>query len=132
MLFTPAKAIDLIKENKKVAIIGLSPKDDRPSYHVGEFLIGHGLEITPVHPVHEEILGLKAVKNLSQLAPGQVDWIDIFLNPKRLMDLLPEILRLQPKLVWCQIGVVDEEFNSAILDAGINLIFNHCPKIEWS
>ena len=121
-----------IKENKKVAILGLSPKDDRPSYHVGQFLMGHGFTVTPVHPMHEEILGMKAIKSLSELEPDQVDWLDLFLNPKRLTELLPEILRLKPKLVWCQLSVVNEEFNSALLDAGINLIFDHCPKIEWN
>ena len=129
---TTVEALEIIKNNKKVAIIGLSPKNDRPSYHVGEFLMGLDFQITPVHPMHEEILGNKAIKSLEELTPGQVDWIDIFLNPTRLMPLVDEIVRLQPKLVWCQIGVVNEEFNQTLEAAGIAVIADHCPKIEWS
>ncbi|OGH04424.1 MAG: hypothetical protein A2600_03980 [Candidatus Lambdaproteobacteria bacterium RIFOXYD1_FULL_56_27] len=131
-MLTPAQATALIKSHPKVAIVGLSPKDDRPSYHVGQFLARNGFQITPIHPAHDEILGFPAKKSLTELAPGEVDWVDLFLNPSRLMDLLPELKRLRPKLVWCQLGVVDEAFNAALDEAKIPYIADRCPKIEWS
>ncbi|MDT8445413.1 MAG: CoA-binding protein [bacterium] len=131
-MISASEALTLIKANPKVAIVGLSPKEDRPSYHVGQFLAGHDFKITPIHPAHPEIMGFAAKASLAELSPGEVDWIDLFLNPDRLMDLVDEIKRLKPKLVWCQIGVVNEEFNALIEGAGIPLIANVCPKIEWS
>lgn len=132
MSVTPEEALKIIKENRNVAIVGLSPKEDRPSHTVGLFLKDKGFNITPVAPFHKEILGLPVLENLSYLKPGDVDWIDMFVNPKRLMEHVDEIIRLKPKLVWCQIGVVNEEFNQRLADAGIPYIANLCPKIELS
>jgi len=131
MSISGKEALEYIQAHKKVAVVGLSPKVDRPSYRVGNFMQELGFEITPIHPAHSEILGCAAKASLADLQPGEVDWIDLFVNPTRLMDLLPEILRLKPGLVWCQLGVVDAEFNHAVEKAGISLIFDHCPKIEW-
>ncbi len=132
MTLSGKEALSFIQTHKKVAIVGLSANQDRPSFQIGRFLQGQGFQITPINPTGGEILGIRAKASLAELAPGEVDWIDLFLNPTRLPDLLPEILRLQPKLLWCQLGVVNEEFNQAIEQAGIPLIFDHCPKIEWN
>jgi len=125
------EAVAVINQNKKVAIVGLSPKEDRPSFIVGNFMKNQGFEITSVNPgPFEEIIGLKNHRSLAELNPGDVDWIDLFVNPTRLMGLLDEILRLKPKLVWCQLSVINEEFNAELDKAGIPYIANACPKIE--
>lgn len=124
-------AVKFIRNNKRVAIVGLSPESDRPSFQVGSFLQENGFDIIPVTPKpYDEILGEAVVKDLDQLNLGDVDWIDIFLNPKRLMNILPAIKRLSPGLVWCQIGVVDRAFNQELDAAGIPYIADLCPKIE--
>ncbi len=125
------EALDIIRKNKTVAVLGLSPKTDRPSYKVGSFLFEKSFKIIPVNPAYDEILGQTGVKNLSELEPGSVDWLDLFVNPVRLMDLVGDIVRLSPKLVWCQIGVVNEDFNQALENAKIPYIADVCPKIEW-
>jgi len=131
-MISSANAVQFIKSNPKVAIVGLSPKTDRPSFHVGSFLSSHGFKITPINPNADEILGFASKSSLADLSPGDVDWIDIFLNPARLMGILPDILRLRPKLVWCQIGVVNEEFRQRLEQEGIQFIEDKCPAIEWS
>lgn len=131
-MLNAAEALDIIYNNKSVAIVGLSPKVDRPSYKVGKFLQEKGFAVTPVNPGHSEILGQSSIPSLSELKPGSIDWIDLFVNPTRLMPLLDEIIRIAPKLVWCQIGVVDDEFNQKLEDAGIRYIADKCPKIEWN
>ena len=125
------QALDYIKQNKKVAIVGLSPKEDRPSYRVAKFLIEKGCEIIPVNPVYEEILGKPCVKKLSDLKPGDVDWIDMFVNSQRLMNFVEDIINLKPGLVWCQIGVVNEDFNKLLENSNIQYIADVCPKMEW-
>lgn len=131
-MLTVSEAMNFVKNNKKVAIVGLSPKQDRPSFQVAQFLISKGFEVTPINPGYDEILGIPCLKDLSALTPGQVDWIDLFVSPQRLMGLLPEIQTLKPKLVWCQIGVVDKEFNQALESSHIPYIADVCPKQEWS
>lgn len=125
------QALKIIKKNKNVAIVGLSPKEDRPSNRVGRFLLEKGFEITPVNPFFKTILERPVAKTLSDLEPGEVDWIDLFVGPKRLPELIDDILRLSPKLVWCQIGVVNDEFNKEMETADIPYIADVCPKIEW-
>ena len=126
------QALEIINQNKKVAIVGLSPKEDRPSNQVARYLIEHGFDIVPINPAYKEILGKPCVKNLSELAAGDVDWIDMFVAPQRLMGFADDAVRLSPKLVWCQIGVVNEEFNKKLEEANIPYIANLCPKIELS
>jgi hypothetical protein len=125
------QALDFIRQNKKVAIVGLSPKEDRPSYRVAKFLIDKGFDIIPINPGYQAILGKPCLKQLTDLAPGAVDWVDLFVNPKRLMDLATGITTLSPKLVWCQIGVVNHQFNQSLEKAGIPYIADVCPKMEW-
>ncbi|MCP4294770.1 MAG: CoA-binding protein, partial [Proteobacteria bacterium] len=64
--------------------------------------------------------------------PGEVDWIELFLNPTRLMPLVDEIIRLSPKLVWCQLGVINEEFNQKMKEANIPYIVDYCPRRDWN
>lgn len=129
MLNVP-QALEIIENNRTVAVVGLSPKEDRPSFRVAKYLLDHGFAIIPVTPGHKEILGQPCFKNLSELEPGQADWIDMFIHPKRLPDFQEEIIRLSPKLVWCQIGVVNNEFNREIEKNNIPLIADVCPKLE--
>lgn len=123
-------ALDIINANRKVAIVGLSPKEDRPSYRVAKFMMENGFEITPITPVYKEILGIPCRKNLGELSPNDVDWIDFFVNPAKLMDFSADVLQLKPKLVWCQIGIVNDLFNQELLNANIPYIADVCPKIE--
>lgn len=129
-MLTAEEATNFIMENKNVAIVGLSPKEDRPSYRVGKFLQENDFKITPVNPVYREILGETSLKSLSFLEKNQVDWIDLFVNPQKLMEFVDEIIRLSPKLVWCQLGVVNDHFNKKLEEAGIPYIADRCPKIE--
>ncbi len=131
MLLDVDTALNFIKENTRVAVVGLSPKADRPSNLIGRFLIDKGFSIIPINPGHDEILGQKCKKNLAELNPDEVDWIDLFVNPARLGDLVEEIVRLSPKLVWCQIGIVNEDFNRRLEKENISYIADVCPKQVW-
>ena len=125
------QAVDFVNQHKKVAIVGLSPNEERASYRVGNFLKERGFDIIPVNPgLHEEIIGLKNRRSLENIAEGEVEWIDVFLNPGRLMGIIDEVIRIKPKMVWCQIGVINEEFNKRLEAAGIDYITDVCPKIE--
>ncbi|MGK0289408.1 MAG: putative CoA-binding protein [bacterium] len=129
-MITTEEAVEIIQNHPKVAIVGLSPKEERPSYRVGKFLQQENYKITPINPIHKEILGETSIASLQEIQPNQIDWIDLFVNPAKLMSFVDEIIRIQPKLVWCQIGVVSEEFEEKIAQAEIPIIMDVCPKIE--
>ncbi len=129
-MLTVEQALEVINHNKRVAIVGLSPKEDRPSHRVAKFLIDRGFQIVPVTPIHDEILGIPCKKSLSEIGNGEVDWVDFFVNPTKLKEFTSDLVDLSPKLVWCQIGVVDEEFNSQLAGKGIPYIADVCPKME--
>lgn len=124
------EALKIIEREKRVAVVGLSPKTDRPSYRVGKFLQDRGYKIIPVNPFYKEILGEKSVSKLSDLTPGSVGWVDMFVNPNRLMEFTDEIIELKPVLVWCQIGVVSVEFEREVEAAGIKVVMDRCPAID--
>ena len=125
------QALEIIRQHKRVAIVGLSPKPDRPSYRVGQFLLEKGFEIYPVNPGQKEILGRPCVPSLLDLDPEVIDWVDFFVGPGRLPDFANDVIRLSPKLVWCQLGVVNDDFNQRLENAQIPFIADVCPKIEW-
>jgi len=131
MLLTVAQALAIIQNNHRVAVVGLSQKEDRPSFRVAKFLLEKGFTVVPVNPSQQQILGRTCVAALKDLNPGDVDWIDFFVGPNRLPGFAEDVVRLSPKLVWCQIGVVNEAFNRTLANAGIPYIADVCPKIEW-
>jgi uncharacterized protein len=131
MLLSVNEALEIIRHHRRVAVVGLSPNQNRPSHKVAEFLIEKGFDILPVNPGHQTILGKPCVDGLADLEPEQVDWIDLFVSSQRLADLANDIIRLSPMLVWCQIGVVNEAFNRRMQNAQIPYIIDVCPKIEW-
>lgn len=125
------EALEIIRYNKRVAIVGLSPRPDRPSFQVAQFLLQKGFSIIPVNPGHKKILDRTGVPSLAELEPDDVDWVDFFVGPGRLPDFANDIIRLSPKLVWCQIGVVNPRFNQRLENARIPFIADVCPKMEW-
>lgn len=124
-------ALEIIRHHPRVAVVGISPKTDRPSHRVARFLLEQGFEIIPINPVQKRILNKPCVGSLSELNANDVDWLDFFVAPGRLMGFAENVIRLSPKLVWCQIGVVSEAFNRKLAAAGIPYIADVCPKMEW-
>ncbi len=125
--------VGLLERVKSIAIVGASPKPARPAHQVQAFLQERGYEVFPVNPGQAggEILGRPAYARLAEL-PRPVDMIDVFRNPAQVPKLVEEILALpwKPKLIWMQLGVVNEEAAATARNAGIAVVMNRCPKIE--
>lgn len=121
----------IITHSKTVAVVGISKKEDRDSYRVAAYLKNHGYAVIPVNPQADEILGEKCYASLADI-PFAVDVVDVFRNPSVLPALADEIvaLKLRPKAVWFQLGVVNNGAAQEIADAGIDVVQNLCIKIE--
>src|SRR5215831_15074406 len=119
---------------KTIAMVGLSPKDNRPSYFAFKYLLERGYRMIPVNPGQAggEILGQKVYAKLADI-PEPVDMVDIFRASKYAMGIVNEALALKPRpqVIWMQLGVRDDEAAKLAEDAGLKVVMNRCPKIEY-
>ncbi|MDY0131501.1 MAG: CoA-binding protein [Desulforegulaceae bacterium] len=120
---------EILKNSKKIAVLGISPKKERDSFQVSKFLIENGYEIFPVRPGGGEIHGLKVYENLDSL-DEKIDILDVFRNSDKVLGHLEEALRLKPKVFWMQLGVENQEAAKVLIENGINVIMDRCTKIE--
>lgn len=132
-----AETIRQIRDNTRtIAVVGLSPKQDRPSWGVARFLQVRGYRIVPVNPGHagEEILGEKVYADLASIpADAGVDMVDIFRRSDAVPGIVDEALRVLPdlKTIWMQLGVEHPQAAATAEAAGITVVQNRCPKIEF-
>ena len=117
-----------------VAVVGASPKDVRPSYFVLRYLISKGYEVYPVNPGHagREILGRPTFASLADI-PVPIDMVDIFRSSEAAAGIVDEALALDPlpKVIWMQLGVRNDEAAAKAEAAGLTVVMNRCPKIEY-
>lgn len=119
---------------KTIAMVGISPKDNRPSYFAFKYLLERGYRMIPINPgqAGKEILGQKVYAKLSEI-PEPVDMIDIFRASAHALPVVEEALTMHPKpqVVWMQLGVRNDEAAAKAEAAGIKVVMNRCPKIEY-
>jgi uncharacterized protein len=119
---------------KTIAMVGISPKDNRPSYFAFKYLQERGYRMIPVNPGQEgkDILGQKVYAKLSDI-PDPVDMVDIFRASKFALPVVQEVLSLKPKpsVIWMQLTVRNDEAAALAEAAGLKVVMNRCPKIEY-
>ncbi|MBI3752515.1 MAG: CoA-binding protein [Deltaproteobacteria bacterium] len=114
---------------KRIAVVGLSPKKDRPSYRVAEYLIAKDFEVIPVNPNCSEVLGRKCYKNLLDI-PGKIDVVDIFRRPEEVVAIAKDAAKIRAKAIWMQEGIVNEEAASIAREAGMDVVMDRCMLKE--
>ncbi len=119
---------------KSIAMVGASPVDVRPSYFAFKYLVQRGYDMIPVNPGHvgKSLLGRPFVASLSDIGRA-IDMVDIFRNSSHIMPVVEEALKLpaSPKVIWMQLGARDDAAAAKAEAAGIKVVMNRCPKIEW-
>ena len=119
----------ILKEGRTVAVVGLSPKPDRPSYVVARYLQAQGYRIIPVNPNTQEILGEKAYPTLLSI-PEKVDIVDIFRRPEEVPPVVEEAIKIGARVVWMQEGIVHEGAAQRAKEAGLKVVMDRCLKKE--
>lgn len=112
---------------KTIAVVGMSPKEDRPSYRVGKYLIDHGYDIIPVHPAGGEILGRKVASSLKEI-DRQVDVVDVFRRSEDTPEIAAEAVTIGAKALWLQEEVSSETAEKIARDAGLLVVMDACLK----
>ncbi|GAF25653.1 predicted CoA-binding protein [Moorella thermoacetica Y72] len=114
-----------------IAIVGLSDKEDRPSYQVARYLQDHGFRIIPVNPAVETILGEKAYPDLEAIpADIPIDIVDVFRRAEAVPPIVDAAIKRGVPVIWLQEGVVHEEAAARARAAGLEVIMDRCIKKE--
>jgi uncharacterized protein len=116
---------------KRIAVVGLSSKPDRPSYDVAAYLQRAGFEIVPVNPAESgEILGQKVYSDLASV-PGDIDVVDVFRRSDAILPIAEEAVRRGGiKTFWMQLGIGNPEARALLERNGIGVVEDHCLKVE--
>jgi predicted CoA-binding protein len=119
---------------KTIAMVGISPKENRPSYFVFKYLLERGYRMLPVNPgqAGKDILGQTVYARLSDV-PEPIDMIDIFRASEFVMPVVEQALALSPKpqVIWMQLGIRNDDAAALAEAAGVKVVMNRCPKIEY-
>lgn len=125
----PKKIEEILTSNKTIAIVGLSPKEDRASNRVGKYLQNQGYKIIPVNPQYPEVLGLKSYANIGDI-PEDVDVVDIFRKSNAVPEIVDDAIKKGVKVVWMQEGIIHNESAKKALEAGKKVVMNKCMMKE--
>lgn len=123
----------ILKNTISIAIVGLSEKENRPSYFAAKYLQNKGYKIIPVNPITKRrtILKEKVFKYLADLEQTP-DMVDLFVKQDKVRVLVEESLKIYPKTIWLQLGLTDFAGEKKAKEIGVNFIMNKCPKIEYA
>ncbi len=122
---------DILNTVKTIAVVGASPNPDRVSHQIMLMLMENGYDVIPINPRPglEEIAGLKVFPELAAV-DRPVDMVDVFRKPEHLMAVAIDAIAIQAKVLWGQLGVVDDEAAKLAHEAGLKVVMDRCPKIE--
>src|ERR1700675_3107500 len=125
---------EILSGVKSIAMVGASPVNLRPSYFAFKYLAQRGYDMVPVNPGHvgKNLLGKPFVASLLDIG-RPVDMVDIFRNSSHVMPVVDEALKMTPlpKVIWMQLGARDDAAAAKAEAAGLKVVMNRCPKIEY-
>ena len=126
---TPEEIRAILQNHRVVAVVGLSPKPERPSFKVARYLQEHGYRIIPVNPGQKVILGEQCYPRLSDI-PFPVEVVDIFRNVAAIPAIVDEAIATGARVVWMQQGLVEPAAARKAREAGLEVVMDRCIKID--
>jgi len=114
---------------KKVAVIGMSRTESKAAHFVPKYLSENGFDIIPINPNSNEILNRKCYKEITEL-DGEIDIVDVFRPSEDVLPFVKEAIKKNPKVIWLQEGIHNEEAENLAREHGIDVVFNRCMLAE--
>jgi len=121
---------EILKTYKNVAVVGLTPKQETAANRVARFLGRHGFRLYPVNPRYESVLGEPSFPYIRNIT-GPVDILDIFRRSEHLSGVIEDGQEVGAKVIWLQLGTVNEEFARQAQEAGFEVVMDRCMKKEY-
>jgi uncharacterized protein len=126
-----AAIAEILRTSRRIAVVGLSPKPERPSHRVATYLQRAGYTIIPVRPTGATILGEQVHPNLrAAAAAGPIDIVDVFRRSEFVPALLDDLLAVRPRLVWMQMGIRHQPTAARLEAEGIAVVMDRCLAVD--
>ena len=122
---TSDEIAQILRTSKTIAVVGLSPKPDRPSHSVSRYMMDQGYQIIPVNPGQSEIFGLPCYKSVLEV-PGPIDIVNIFREPAAVPEIVDQAIAKKAKTIWMQEGIVHNAAADKARAAGLRVVMNKC------
>ena len=119
----------ILKENRVLAVVGLSASWHRPSHFAAKYMLEHGYRVIPVNPQYREVLGQKCYASLRDI-PEKVDLVDVFRKSEDVMPIAEDAIAIGARVLWQQLGVKNGAAAAKALAAGLESVMDRCVKIE--
>ena len=119
----------ILRDSRTLAVVGLSAQWHRPSYFAAKYMRDHGYRIFPVNPRYDEVLGQRCYPDL-QSVPEPIDIVDCFRKAEEIPAIADAAIAVGAKVLWMQLGIVNDEAAQRASAAGLDVVMNRCVKIE--
>lgn len=121
----------ILQQVKSIALVGASDKPHRASYGVMAYLLAQGYQVIPVSPklAGQKLLEQKVYATLADI-PQPIDMVDVFRNSEAAYEVAEEAIAIKAKVLWLQLGVINEEAEKLATEAGLKVVMDRCPKID--
>ena len=121
----------ILTQRRTIAVVGLSAQWHRPSYFAAKYMQDHGYRIIPVNPNYSEVLGQRCYPVITDI-PEQVGIVDCFRRGGEMVPIARDAVAIGAKVLWMQLGIRNDEAASIAVDAGLDVVMDHCVKIEYA
>ncbi len=119
----------ILTQQRTIAVVGLSAQWHRPSYFAAKYMQDHGYRIIPVNPNYSEVLGQRCYPGITDI-PEQVGIVDCFRRASEMVPIARDAVAIGAKVLWMQLGIRNDEAASIAVEAGLDVVIDHCVKIE--
>jgi predicted CoA-binding protein len=121
---------NILAASRRIAVVGCSPDSQRDSHRIARLLLDKGHTVIPVNPTARTILGQRCYPSLRDV-PGSVEMVDVFRRPEAAGAVVDEAIAIGARIVWLQLGVIDEAAAARAHAAGLTVVMDRCPAIEY-
>ena len=126
---TSFERLRILERYRRIAMVGLSSNQFRPSHFAAIYLLSEGYEVIPVNPREKQVLGRQCYPNLAAI-PGAVEVVDIFRESAAVPAIVEEAIAVGAKVIWMQLGVINDVAAARAREAGLEVVMDRCMKIE--
>jgi len=121
---------EILAHPRRIAVVGCSPHPNRDSHRIAQRLIDKGHTVVPVNPNAAEVLGQRCYASLRDI-PGPIDMVDIFRRSDQVGPIVDDAVAIGASIVWMQLGVIDPAAATRAQTAGLTVVMDRCPAIEY-